>query len=198
MDPGEIREDLAEHGWTNISDDTLQDFADYLNRESNGGPAPAPKKRRHPRARPPPPPCTSGPDPECVEFEGRLAALDAKAADLDRQFDECLRVGEPPRRPRYGPLYRFNFENYKDPYPRVDPSCLERGYIKPPWCNAGRRRFPIYKSDVCYPPPDFVAELHENERKWNPYIPGVAATRQDAMRWKLRERMQYSHPDYHM
>jgi hypothetical protein len=73
---------------------------------------------------------------------------------------------------------------------------MGRSYIHPPFHNSKWRRYPLYKSELCYPAPGFVAQLHESERRLRAYVPGQPETRGDGMRWTLRRRMRHSHPDY--
>ena len=85
--------------------------------------------------------------------------------------------------------------NFKDPYPVIPPSISGMGFIHPPDFLASRNRFPIYKKELCYPPPHFIKELRASERGPQPYIPDKYNRLEGG--YKLRERMAYSHPDYH-
>jgi hypothetical protein len=136
-------------------------------------------------------------DDEAQLWVSRLKQLQDSATSLDRQFDKCLSlVDRKPCSSKREPLYRFGDEDFKDPYPQLTKHASGRGYILPPFHKITRKRFPLCKSDFCYPAPDFVAELHESERRLRAYVPGQPATRGDSMRWRFRERMHYSHPDY--
>ena len=138
------------------------------------------------------------PNTEEANWTGRLRQLQQKAMALDLQLEACTDICQEEEKSTSGPpLYRFNFENYKDPYPTLAKSAGGMGYIKPPKHVCIRMRFPIYKKDVCYPPPDFIRQMREVEKLPKPYVPDEK-NRQDELRWRLRERMIYSHPDYHI
>ena len=204
MDQEVLRDRLRQVGYGNVSEETLDEFAKFLEREPTTAKVPTPEmqpkrpkkkvKKTSKRLKK----SSIDPDTEEANWTGRLRQLQQKAMALDLQLEACTDICEEEKRSSSGPpLYRFNFENYKDPDPIVAKSAGGKGYIKPPKHVCTRMRFPIYKRDVCYPPPDFVRQMRELEKLPKPYVPDEK-NRQDELRWRLRERMRYSHPDYHI
>ena len=204
MNQEELRDRLKQAGYGNISEETLDEFAKYLEREpgtanimkmettniptkKKGKSIKKTKKKR----------VQVDHENEEADWNGRLQRLQQKAMALDLQLEACTDICEEPTNSSGPPLYRFNFDNYKDPYPTLHKSAGGRGFIRPPKHVCTRMRFPIYKRDVCYPPPEFVKQQREMEKMPKPYVPDEHNS-QDELRWRLRERMIYSHPDYHI
>jgi hypothetical protein len=77
-------------------------------------------------------------------------------------------------------LYRFNFENQKDPLSKLGFRVGSREYIRPPCYDAGRKELPLH------PATDFMVELRESGRYGFGYIP-CPATRNHEIRWPLPE-----------
>lgn len=127
----------------------------------------------------------------------KMQQLQQKANAIDLQLQACCEVCSEDGRYSCSPLYYFNYENYKDPYPKIRCCKGGRGYIYPPPWRANRRRYPIYKNEVYSRPPDFIHELRAIERKPRPYVPGNEQ-RNDDLRFRIREKMRYSHPDFHL
>lgn len=127
----------------------------------------------------------------------KIQQLQQKANAIDLQLQACCEVCSEEGRYSCSPLYFFNYENYKDPYPKIRCCKGGRGYIYPPPWRANRRRYPIYKNEVYSRPPDFIHELRAIERKPRPYVPGNEQ-RNDDMRFRIREKLRYSHPDFHL
>ena len=127
----------------------------------------------------------------------KIQQLQQKANAIDLQLQICCEICSDEERYSCSPLYYFNYENYKDPYPKIRCCKGGRGYILPPPWRANRRRYPIYKNEVYSRPPDFINELRALERKPRPYVPGNEQ-RNDDLRFRIREKLRYSHPDFHL
>ena len=189
-----LRDKLVKAGYTDLSDDILDEFLDHLKSKNRG----RTRSRRAPAARPkrkPRKPVEVDHENEAADWMSRLEKLQKKAASLDLQLQACTEICAPKPKSAGPPLYRFNYDNFKDPYPVIPPSISGMGFIHPPDFLASRNRFPIYKKELCYPPPHFIKELRASERGPQPYIPDKYNRLEGG--YKLRERMAYSHPDYH-
>jgi hypothetical protein len=196
MDHRTLRTKLEEAGCRDLTDETVREFAHYLDQYESGSSREAhstPKRQSPRRARTR---VQVDPAKEEYEWSTRLQNLQARARDLDRELAQCVDLCQDRPSASGLPLYLFNFEDFKDPYPAIAHDKGGRGFIRPPPHICTRKRFPLYKKEVCYPPPNFVAQLRASERKPMPYVPGPT-TREDSLRWRLRERLEYSHPDYH-
>jgi hypothetical protein len=185
------KSDRKDCGCSNLSDKTDREFSEFPRPSdvSNNS-----RTRPSQRSRPTSP---RRPDDETDRWLSRLSSLQESAASLDSQMEKCLKVLDGGLSGKRRCCGGRNVES-RDLYPRLARRASGRGYIRPPRDSTARRRYPLYKADVCYPPQDFVAELRASERGQPPYIPGSAKTRGDRMRWLLRERMQCSHPDYRL
>lgn len=208
MDIEDLKDQLGAAGYTDVSPSELKDFANYLGQHDGVEITPQTppqikksKKRHHHKNNSTSKiskKSTADPETEVSNYSNKISELQKKAISLDLQLQACADTVsvDSPRKRKKDPLYLFDFEDYCDPYAPLDKFKPGAGFIRPPPHVGIRRRFPILKSDVCYPPPDFVAQLRASERKPTPYVPGNAQ-RQDDLRWRLRERFTYSHPDYH-
>ena len=127
----------------------------------------------------------------------KIQQLQQKANAIDLQLQACCEICSNEGRYSCSPLYFFNYENYKDPYPKIRKCSGGHGYILPPPWRAFRHRYPIYKNEVYSRPPEFISELRAMERKPRPYVPGNEQ-RNDDLRFRLREKIRYSHPDFHL
>lgn len=128
-------------------------------------------------------------------WEEKVSNWEKKVEALDLQLATCSEIHE---------SYSSNY--IEDPYDeKNDPlsayPVLKHGpreFIHPPEViKPIRRRFPIYKSEIHSLAPNFIQELRENERTRHPYVPGNE-NRQDELRWRIKERILYSHPDYYL
>ena len=127
----------------------------------------------------------------------KIQILQKKANSLDLKLQTWNEVCIANQKYSASPLYYHNYENYKDPYPKIKNYQGGRGYIRPPDYGAFRHRYPIYKKDIYSRPPEFILELRASERRPRPYVPGNEQ-RNDNMRYRLKERMVKSHPDYYV
>ena len=125
----------------------------------------------------------------------KIQQLQQRAKAIDLQLKACNEICDDNAKYSAEPFYFFNYEHNKDPYPRIKKYNGGHGYIMPPPWRANRRRYPIYKNEVYGRPPYFIAELRASERKPRPWIPGPEHNGQD-LRFRIREKMVYSHPDY--
>lgn len=132
---------------------------------------------------------------EMEMWEEKMAIWEKKVEALDRQLQECSDIHS-----SYSSSFIGNqYQEKNDPL-SVYPVLKEgpHGFIHPPNCMKPiRKRFPIYQSEKFSLAPNFVSELRERERREHPYIPGNE-NRQDALRWRIKERLIYSHPDYYL
>ena len=192
-----VRDKLSKAGHTDLSDDTLESFLDHLESKNRGTTSTKRAKSSNPkkRARQPRQPVQVDHENEAADWMSRIQRLQRKALSLDAQLQACTEICQDRSKSPGPPLYRFNYENFKDPYPVIDPAVSGQGFIHPPHILAARGRFPIYKKDLCYPPPDFIKQLRASERGPQYYIPDRNNRLEGG--YKLRERMAYSHPDYH-
>ena len=197
----EVGRQLQEAG-IEASDDTLSDFCQFLkeNHETN-----TTKKRnktgskngnkRKPKKVKKMGPSSKNPN-EVNEWEERLTKWENKVQALELQLKACEEMET--RAASESKAIRMAMET--DPlraYPYLSRDITKKGgFIHPPtYQEACRSRFPIYKNEVYKRPPDFILQYRENERKNRGYIPGPM-NRQDDLRWKIKERIIYSHPDY--
>jgi hypothetical protein len=132
---------------------------------------------------------------ESLYWAQRAKSLRDQENNIDLELRMFLNVLKKRESPRKRKAYS-GLSSEKDPYPPVPGK--SHGYIRPPKLvgRSKSTRNPIYKNEVCYPPPDFVEWRRKCEEGRQGWIPGPER-RRDRLRWRLREKYMYSHPDYH-
>ena len=130
-------------------------------------------------------------DEETDDFEQRIKALREKAASLDETLQQCRDVVLSP--PDDGPdevdvpLYAGTSERKLDPYPTVKKQYVG-GFIRPPPVKPSKRPLGAAKKKG-------KRLLYEQRHPESSYIP-PPERRRDALRWSIRQKLIYSHPDY--
>ncbi|OHT12038.1 hypothetical protein TRFO_18227 [Tritrichomonas foetus] len=215
MSQEDLKEQLRQAGYGNVPTNIIQEFSQFLQNESenshiekvNNNQPPIAFKRKKPKKR------KTTKKKKVVKshqmslpanFEGeediwvtKIQQLQHKANAIDLQLQACCEICADDARYSAAPLYFFNYENFRDPYPKIKKCNGGHGYILPPNWRCSRHRYPIYKNEVYSRPPEFIHELRASERKPRPYVPGVEQRNYD-MRFRIKEKMMYSHPDYHV
>ena len=202
----QVGKQLQEAG-IDASDEIISEFCDYL-KKNKDSPRSEPKKNKKQKQkkygfnqrRPSKKPKKMGPSSknptEMNDWEDRLNQWENKVQALELQLDACEKMQS--RAASQAAALKKSMKN--DPlraYPYLRKDVVRKGgFIHPPtYQESTRMRFPIYKNEMYYPAPDFIRQLRASEAKSNGYIPGPM-NRQDSLRWKIRERIMYSHPDY--
>ena len=130
-------------------------------------------------------------DEETDSFEQRIKALKEKAASLDETLQQCRDVVLSP--PEDGPdevdvpLYAGTSERKLDPYPTVKKQYVG-GFIRPPPVKPSKRPVGASKKKG-------RRLLYEERHPESSYVP-PPERRRDALRWSIRQKLIYSHPDY--
>ena len=181
MNITDIKRELKNSGFNDLSNDDLEEFMTFLHSELKEKDEKNQKKKINKID-------------ENEKWSKLIKDWTIKVKELDEKLKETSEITS--KKSKSKPKsFKYNFE---DPYPILNPESTGRGFIKPPQLhNAFRKRFPIYKSEVCYPSPDFIKDVKKKKFQPHNYIPGNSQ-RQDKMRWELRERITYSHPDYYI
>jgi len=115
----------------------------------------------------------------------RLFEWKQKVEEFDTNLDEQLESLKPKKKKSKYNLDE-NTKGFYGAYPVLGKLCTKTGFIH----HSGelcpvRKRFPIYKSELYYPPPHFRAP----KTKTKPKKDGFS-------KWMLHQKIVYSHPDY--
>lgn len=130
---------------------------------------------------------------ELADWEERLTKWENKMQILDKQLEACQNIQS-----QYSISSSYIEEEAKNDklsaYPILRPDRRGRGFIHPPEMpKSSRYRYPIYKNEVYTRPPDFIHEFRIAQE--NDFIPSPML-RHDDLRWRIKERIIYSHPDH--
>ena len=133
-------------------------------------------------------------DDETEEFENRIKALKLKASELDQTLRECRDVVLSPADDEDNqgaldvPMYYGTSERKLDPYPAVKKE-LAGGFIRPPPVKPSKKPVGANKKKG-------KRLLYEERHPESSYVP-PPERRRDSLRWSIRQKLVYSHPDYH-
>jgi hypothetical protein len=197
-----VRANLLSLGYKDLSDTLVEEFAQRLQQDEGLAPSPAAHRESvcgpeesedEPEFRPTTvasPPHKSGGRAACDEigeWSKRLRSVENKAHNLDSQIQEC-KAAILENQYTDVPLYYGSAERGLDPYPAVHRKISGGGgFIRPPSVRASRR--PTGKN------------AHNGKRllyeqRFPDYVP-PPERRRDALRWKIRQQIEYSDPRYH-
>lgn len=130
-------------------------------------------------------------DDEITNWSKRIRDIQKRAKGLDSQIQECRSaIMDPPTDDIEVdiPLYYGTAERKLDPYPTVKKKQSGGGgFIRPPPVRASRKPAGPNKAKgrrLLY------------EERFPPYVPGPEK-RRDALRWQIRQKLEYSDPRYH-
>jgi hypothetical protein len=129
---------------------------------------------------------------EISQWSNRLRSIENKAHNLNSQIQECKSAIIDPAADENQytdvPLYYGSAERGLDPYPALNRKISGGGgFIRPLPVRASRR--PAGKN-----PEKGKRLLYE--QRFPDYVPGPEQ-RRDALRWRIRQQIEYSDPRYH-
>jgi len=187
-----VSKKLSEAG-IDAPDDVVSKFCEYLKETESEtktkSPSKPKKKTRKSRKMGP---SSQNPN-EIAEWEERLTKWENKMQILDKQLEACQNMQS-----QSSIFSSYIDEEEKDDKLSAYPYLKQkgRGFIHPPSLNkSSRYRFPIYKGEVYSRPPDFIHEYRIAQA--NDFTP-FPDQRHDDLRWRIKERIIYSHPDYYI
>lgn len=206
MRRADVKVELEEAGYKDVPDEVLVDFVNYLNASNDDASTSRSSKRDRKAKRkknsykPKKKNVDRDSTPKDVvqnelPIEERLEQWENKAKSLDEILKACTEIQRRTRPSLYS--RQIDGKDNLTCYPILDSRAIGRGFIRPPdISNPPRFRFPIYKRELYYPAPDFIRQQRIKERK-GIFVPSTE-TRRDDLRWRIRERITYSHPDYYI
>lgn len=128
-------------------------------------------------------------DDELEGWSKRIGRIQQRGKDIDGLIQECRSTVMNPVEDETVdvPLYWGTSERKLDPYPAVKKKVTGGGgFIRPPPVRASRRPTGSNKAKgrrLLY------------EERFPPYVPGPEK-RRDALRWQIRQKLEYSDPKY--
>jgi hypothetical protein len=201
-----VRENLLSLGYEKLSDALVEEFAQRLQQDEGFALSPTEHNEfvcgaeEEPEFRPktiPSPARKSGGrvddlGDEITQWSKKLKSIENKAQNLDSQIRQCKSaiIDSAAGETQYTDvsLYYGNAECGLDPYPAVKRKISGGGgFIRPPPVRTSRRQ--VGKNA-------HTGKRLLYEQRFPDYVP-PPERRRDALRWRIRQQIEYSDPRYH-
>lgn len=128
-------------------------------------------------------------DDEIAEWSHRIDSIKSRAEEFDQNMQQCRTVIMESNNQKANvdvPMYFGTSERKLDPYPAVKKENTG-GFIRPPPVKPSKKALGLKKKTK--------GRRLLYEERFPDYIP-PPERRRDSLRWSIRQKLIYSHPDY--